>query len=832
MSQVEELLNSLSEVVPEHEHTLVDTDNYFVIDPITRQITNMSRGELILMQRDHKSSVYTFQLPRYIDGHDMSLCNRVKCHFNNIGNLGEELLEHPDVVELTDLRLNPEDKSTVICSWTITRQATWYAGALGFLLQYLCVDEYGNETYEWHTDEFTAVTIKKSRNNDEAPLVEYTAIFEQWRERIFGAGDSVKSEIIALTEEKLSEVTSEGTKQVENVANEGLRVLGTIPEDYTAMSEQVGMLSRFAGPVIRQETDGEHIVVNDSAKMPLLGLQMFGKSRQKRTNGHQLCDMSRFPDFTAGGTTSVDNGNGTTTVTGGGATVVNNGDGSLTISGSGEITDLFSARFDLTHEETIALLKVGELHCNYGGITVPKLYIQLNNSSGTLASMNNQYSAESSITVTQEMLDNEELFLRFSFYQIAGGTIVPGTVKPMLYQDGDGTWEEFSGGQASPSPEYPQEIASVENPMLTIRGKNMLRESAIPTITSGNGITCDYEGNGVFHIHGIHTCETQEIQLAGTSLYMDIDPDAYYTLSVEVIEGAIPSKFHPFLGVGSENVTFRNWFSVPLLAGTSVGTIVSDTRQPSSVMNDVTQVTRFWIYNYNSDLTSYTADFRIRVWLEQSEVSTSFEPFTEQNIISSMTLPGLPVETGGNYVDKNGQQYIANYRDWERGVDVQRVNEVIFNGTENWRINGEPYPLAYIVLDNFAIDSPIMGLFSHGEYKSISSNIDGNCAVVFSNGILRMRLGHESSDKEFSDFVKSQYEAGTPVTICYILKTPIETPIPEAELQAYRELHTNYPNTTILNDSVAYMKLAYVTDTKMYIDNKFAELQAALTKES
>lgn len=30
-------------------------------------------------------------------------------------------------------------------------------------------------------------------------------------------------------------------------------------------------------------------------------------------------------------------------------------------------------------------------------------------------------------------------------------------IKPMLYQDGDGTWEPFTGGIASPNPEYPQE---------------------------------------------------------------------------------------------------------------------------------------------------------------------------------------------------------------------------------------------------------------------------------------------------------------------------------------------------------------------------------------
>ena len=52
---------------------------------------------------------------------------------------------------------------------------------------------------------------------------------------------------------------------------------------------------------------------------------------------------------------------------------------------------------------------------------------------------------------------------------------------------------------------------------------------------------------------------------------------------------------------------------------------------------------------------------------------------------------------------------------------------------------------------------------------------------------------------------------------------PIEIPISETELAAYRAMHTNKPNTTILNDSGAYMSVDYTADTKLYIDNKIKE---------
>ena len=51
-------------------------------------------------------------------------------------------------------------------------------------------------------------------------------------------------------------------------------------------------------------------------------------------------------------------------------------------------------------------------------------------------------------------------------------------------------------------------------------------------------------------------------------------------------------------------------------------------------------------------------------------------------------LPGIPVTSGGNYTDQNGQQWICDEVDLERGVKVQRVNIVdlstcVITGTTN-----------------------------------------------------------------------------------------------------------------------------------------------------
>ena len=53
-----------------HLHEVRDTDKHFVIDPTTRAITNNS-GKNVLMQGDHNSEIYTFEIPKMVEGHEL-----------------------------------------------------------------------------------------------------------------------------------------------------------------------------------------------------------------------------------------------------------------------------------------------------------------------------------------------------------------------------------------------------------------------------------------------------------------------------------------------------------------------------------------------------------------------------------------------------------------------------------------------------------------------------------------------------------------------------------------------------------------------------------------
>lgn len=74
----------------------------------------------------------------------------------------------------------------------------------------------------------------------------------------------------------------------------------------------------------------------------------------------------------------------------------------------------------------------------------------------------------------------------------------------------------------------------------------------------------------------------------------------------------------------------------------------------------------------------------IKVQLELGSTVTSYEPYREQllTLPTPNGLPGIPVTSGGNYTDQNGQQWVSDEVDLERGVKVQRIDKTAFDSTK------------------------------------------------------------------------------------------------------------------------------------------------------
>jgi hypothetical protein len=218
----------------------------------------------------------------------------------------------------------------------------------------------------------------------------------------------------------------------------------------------------------------------------------------------------------------------------------------------------------------------------------------------------------------------------------------------------------------------------------------------------------------------------------------------------------------------------------------------------------------------------------VKVQVERGNVVTEYEPYTVAQVELTHTLPSIPVTSGGNYTDSDGHQWICDEVDLARGVYVQRIGEIVFDGSQNYHINAYQQNFGYYVFGctkNGASysEAPVLSdklNFKPWGYFTVDDVGNYICYEAYS---FYISLADQSIQtvEAFQEYLISN-----PITALYILATPIETPLSETEIAAYRALHSNYPNTTVLNDAGAYMAVAYIADTKLYIDNKIAALMS------
>ena len=142
-------------------------------------------------------------------------------------------------------------------------------------------------------------------------------------------------------------------------------------------------------------------------------LDIAGKSEQMVTTGAQLLDLG-----VAAGASS------------GGATISADG-GGYTISGTGALTTSFEKYY---RTDIKRFLRPGNLILK-SEITIPRVFIYIRDGNTLLDSMYGNMTKQ----ITQEMLDNENVYIELLLFGSKDTVITPGTYYPMLYQDGDGT---------------------------------------------------------------------------------------------------------------------------------------------------------------------------------------------------------------------------------------------------------------------------------------------------------------------------------------------------------------------------------------------------------
>lgn len=170
-------------------------------------------------------------------------------------------------------------------------------------------------------------------------------------------------------------------------------------------------------------------------------------------------------------------------------------------------------------------------------------------------------------------------------------------------------------------------------------------------------------------------------------------------------------------------------------------------------------------------------------------------------------LPGIPVTSGGNYTDPQGQQWVCDEVDLERGVRVQRVYKGRVN-TSDGSVN-EQYRLALDIPEKEGKEGSSPCFISITLFTSWTSCVAGS--KLYLKNIAK---------SEGSFYTAEELKAlAIDVDFVYQLATPIETPLTPDEIAAYKALTAYGPDTVVQAGDGAGVKLDYQRDVNLVVKN-------------
>ena len=222
-----------------HQHQVVDSDIRFAINPITRAITRVEAKKSSLVVGDHNSERFTFEIPKIVEGHDMTLCNVIRVHYLNTSSENKSV-QSLGVYEVDDFAPDPEDENILKFSWLISKKATKYVGPLAFTVQFACMTGFKVD-YSWQSGVFSGITVSNAINAAEVVIEEYADILRQWWEQLYATSDLPITVMPVEDFEELNGNTRNGMLYIlsDDPAVEDLEKIPGIEENITGLNTRL-----------------------------------------------------------------------------------------------------------------------------------------------------------------------------------------------------------------------------------------------------------------------------------------------------------------------------------------------------------------------------------------------------------------------------------------------------------------------------------------------------------------------------------------------------------------------------------------------------------------
>lgn len=593
---------------------------------------------------------------------------------------------------------------------------------------------------------------------------------EEDNERI----NEAEEERVAAFEERIEKM-DQATSDANTAADKANAIADQLINDLTKRSN-----------AIVQTVSGESIVATDSSDDPLRCLRVFGKTEQVTTTGAQLFDKDNAEYVIGVSYNSVEEG-----------FIDNNNTYLRTYYMDAEPnTSYFISKSVGNNFRVCACSEIpaiGVKTTNVNADTTKNSCVITTGANDRYIALYLLWQAEYDSGITYEsVLDT---------LMVAKGTVeVP--------------YEPYTGGIQSPNSQYLQELdskgkdGSIE---VGVYGGKLLDLTKFGDLSKNGSV----EKNGITFTN----VNDEYIKVVGTATgYANIHYNTHLPNGTYILSGLKDSKL---------------LLRARVFRGNTSTDYACD--KPFTVTDDVTLIQII----IQAD-TGWTVDNVIYPMLNAGSVALPYEPYKEPQSLPIATpngLPGIKVTDASlaNYTDSDGNMWCSDEVDFERGVYVQRIGQ--YSLLDAWSItqsdnsahSSDILRFDFVNVFGAKTYSPILCnrfifRFAHNEdfatvraLEDISTHSNSDMVSVF---IDKNRL--ETPDVD--GFKKWLQENETNIQV--VLTAPIETPLSEEELTAYRALHSNYPVTTILNDEGVHMEVKYNADTSTYIAQNYVPKSA------
>lgn len=372
-------------------------------------------------------------------------------------------------------------------------------------------------------------------------------------------------------------------------------------------------------------------------------------------------------------------------------------------------------------------------------------------------------------------------------------------------------YEPYTGGQPSPSPDYPQEIVSAGSDGkigVEVRGKNLFE---LTGIRDNEYLRIEKIENNTIYARPTN----MNAESPGTTNYSN--GWVNFSEKIKVISGILYTISLSYKAV-QKTIEIEKLDPARILVFEDSESIILNEEIKQEIGKYVDVEIPLLIPDGTDSIyfTITCNNYSVAIKNIQIEEGgyTSYEPYHEPQSLSISTptgLPAIPVDSDGNYTDANGQQWIADYVDLKRGKYVQNINTCVIDASTNvfkigqggfyWNLPVKSLPG---ILKGIGVDSkyPIFPskyfarkVFNANAVYSMLYTDDDNMKGLF------------NSVEELNTFCKERCDAGDPVEFYYVIE-PIERDLTPEEIQAYQNLVTYAGTTIVENDAECYMEVS------------------------